>query len=469
MNSKYALSSFFLNGIKSKALPKQIYYATLINTHVCFRLTLFLCCLGMFSKEAGAQKVIRLSIKQAFTLAVNNNKTIEKYRIESGIAEKLVKEQQEQRLPDAEIHGAYAQITNLTEFRHGLSDRDVTKTIPAIADLTASASLPLYAGSKIKHSIIKAQAEHDIAALKFEQACQEVKIEVADVFLRIYKMTELARLIKESLAEENQRLKEVKSLKAHGAVTNNEILRAELQCSEMQLALMTNQTNIATVNHELRTLLQLPEDERFEIDTVSVLKDSPAFTSYKGYLQVAMENEEMLLSQKQEFLRLTEKRILKSTYYPTISLFSVYGLNYPNYMFFPPSPYLYTLGRIGLEARFNVANLYKNKTRMQIAEKRIQQQKAETEITRNMISNRIFKHFAELEDFKGKTSLSKQAELQAYENYRIVRVKYLNQLALITEMIDADNELLKAKFNTISLRIDAAMKFYELQRAAGIL
>ncbi|MOA42200.1 hypothetical protein D3C78_1642300 [compost metagenome] len=59
--------------------------------------------------------------------------------------------------------------------------------------------------------------------------------------------------------------------------------------------------------------------------------------------------------------------------------------------------------------------------------------------------------------------------MQANENYRIVRMKYLNQLALITDMIDADNSLLEAKFTDVSAKVDAQLKYYQLQHAAGIL
>ena len=36
-------------------------------------------------------------------------------------------------------------------------------------------------------------------------------------------------------------------------------------------------------------------------------------------------------------------------------------------MFFPPSPYLYSLGQIGIELRYNLSELYKNSTKMEIA------------------------------------------------------------------------------------------------------
>ena len=42
-------------------------------------------------------------------------------------------------------------------------------------------------------------------------------------------------------------------------------------------------------------------------------------------------------------------------------------------------------------------------------------------------------------------------------------------MVLITEMVDADNALLQAKYTKIATRIDAAMKHYELLHTAGLL
>ena len=58
---------------------------------------------------------------------------------------------------------------------------------------------------------------------------------------------------------------------------------------------------------------------------------------------------------------------------------------------------------------------------------------------------------------------------QATENYRIVKLKYLHQLALITEMLDADNALLQARFDLLTARINTTVKHRRLLYASGQL
>jgi outer membrane protein len=416
-----------------------------------------------------AQQSGKITLAQALALAMKDNKTILHARLQEDIAREDIKEKQELKLPEVDFHGSYARITDLTEFKHGLGDKAVTQTIPVIADLTASAKMPLYTGGKIKYSIKKAEQESDVAALRLQKAINDISIEVTGTFLRVYKMMELQKLILENIKEEEDRLHEVKAFRAHGTVTKNEVLRAELQLSDMQLALMTNKRNIAIGIHDLQTLLQLPEDDTLEIDTSGVLTSTLHFGDYEMYLHAALQKEEMQMARRQQEIRETELRITKGNYYPSVHLFASYGANYPNYMFFPPNPYLYTLGKVGVEATFSISGLYKNRTKMHMAHKQAEAQQVQTDIVKNRVTDEVFRQYMQYQDIHDKIAVTEKAVRQASENYRIIKVKYLNQLALITDMIDADNELLQSRFNMVSTRIDAVMKYHELLHASGLL
>lgn len=106
---------------------------------------------------------------------------------------------------------------------------------------------------------------------------------------------------------------------------------------------------------------------------------------------------------------------------------------------------------------------------MAIATKRFEEEQLETKILSDVVSDRVFAQYTRYEEILDRIPVNQKAVIQATENYRIVRLKYKNQLALMTDMIDADNALLDAQFNSISTKIDALMHYYELQYAAGLL
>ena len=58
---------------------------------------------------------------------------------------------------------------------------------------------------------------------------------------------------------------------------------------------------------------------------------------------------------------------------------------------------------------------------------------------------------------------------QAEENYRIMYNRYMNQLAILTDLLDADNLRLNAELKLTTARTQVIYTYYELQRAIGKL
>lgn len=138
-------------------------------------------------------------------------------------------------------------------------------------------------------------------------------------------------------------------------------------------------------------------------------------------------------------------------------------------MFFPPVSNLYRFGAIGINVKVSLANFYKNKEKMAIASEKINIAKLEVEEKEEQIRNDVFRATRLYQEAIEKIEIAKEAIEQAKENYRIVKLKYANQLSLITELIDADNAYLEAQSNLISLQINKQLKYYQLQFILGNL
>jgi outer membrane protein len=423
--------------------------------------------LGFSNLKAQQNNVI--SLQEALKIAKENNISIQKSQLEIQLSEENIKENKELRLPDVEISGVYSRITNLTEFKDGfLKGKDVVHTIPEIYDVKTDFKMPIYAGNKINNAIEMARQQSKIAQVQKEKVVNDVQLEVIATYLGIYKLMELQKIIDENIKEEHNRLKEVQSLQKHGTLTKNEVIRAELQLSDRELSALSNTKNIQILLHNFKTLLQLPEQQEIIIDTTESI-DENGIDPYDFYMHHALENEEMRIASQEVNIRKTELNLVKGNYYPRINFFGNYALKYPNYMFFPPDPYLYSLGQIGIEASFDLSGLYKNKTKVQMANTKIELQKAQSKLVQDKVQDELFKNHTQYQEVVDKFEVVDKALELANENYRIVKLKYLNQLVLITEMVDADNALLQAKYNKIATRIDAAMKHYQLLHTAGLL
>lgn len=448
-----------------------MFLKTTNSTEDCFLKIVLIFLIVLTFSNLQAQEIHSVSLSEAVKLAKENNKKILRSQLETTLSEQNIKERKELRLPDIELNGVYSRITNITEFKGSgfLKDKEVTKAIPEIYEVNSTFKMPIYAGNKINNAIKIANQENEIAKIKSEKTENDIELEVVANYLAIYKMMELQKIFEENIKEEKSRLKEVQSLQKHGTVTKNEVIRAELQLSDRELSSLTNSKNIKIALHDLKTLIQIPENEEVAIDTTANMDEMKGLDPYDFYLNKAFNNEEMRIASQELNIKKTELKLVKGNYLPTVNFFGNYGFYYPNYKFFPPNPYLYTLGQIGIEAHFDLSALYKNKTKVEQATTQIEWQKMQTEIIKDEIQDKLFKEHTQYQEILEKFVVVDKALDLANENYRIVKLKYLNQLVLITEMVDADNALLQAKYNKISTRLDAILKHYELLHTAGIM
>lgn len=437
---------------------KRIYYALMYAVLVHHK--------SLYAQQQPTEK-LKINLSDALILAKTNNRHIQKAKLNSAVSHELIKERKEIQLPEIDLHSSYYRMSNLVEFQP--NERVHYQTIPEIYDLTINAKMPIYMGNKIQYSIQKAVKEHELAEIQVEKVSNDQQIAVIQTYLGLCKLKEFKKLLIENLKEEEERLKVVKAFLKNGTVTKEEVLQAELQRSDMQLAYISNDRNIAVFTKDLKTLLQIPEQDLLEIDTEEIFLNNKNFAPLEAYLAKAINKEEIRIAQTTTEISILERKEVKANYYPTVSFFGTFGYNYPNYMlfFFPPHAFLYSLGKAGIDINFSLSTLFKNKTKMTIASQKIQMSQIQKEIVKDEVNDNVFRKYTALIETKDKIDITEQAIVQAEENYRIIKQKYLNQHALHTEMMDADNALLRTKYNNLSLKIEAFAKFYDLQYACG--
>ena len=71
--------------------------------------------------------------------------------------------------------------------------------------------------------------------------------------------------------------------------------------------------------------------------------------------------------------------------------------------------------------------------------------------------------------FKGVDALFGLSEEQAEENYRIMQNRYLNQLAILTDLLDANSVRLNVELQLVTARTRVIYTYYQLQKACGRL
>lgn len=412
-----------------------------------------------------------LGLQQAIEIGLKNNKNIRISHLKQEMSITKEKDLKMEKLPDIEFHTSYHQVTNLFQYQDGVFNKPTKyDAINGMYDFTLSASIPVYMGGKIKNTEKKAAIDTDISALRTHLDERQLKMEVITAFLQIHHLKEQQSLINDKMKEDSVNIKQVKSLKANGVVTVNEVLRTSLQLSNHKMSWTELDNDIQIAEHKLKTILSLPEQQEMHVDTEDLISDKAAIPYIDELTETALnKNESVEITHKNLSLKELDQKITKANYLPKITAGGEYFLKYPNMMFFPPEPYAYRLGMIGLNLTYPIENLYKNKYKMQEARENIDLAKLQIEENEEKVRHNVFEAYKKFEETDQKVKIAEEAIDQAKENYRIVRTKYANKLSLITELIDADNTYLEAESNLISVKINRQLKYYQLQYMIGNL
>ncbi|KKB49677.1 hypothetical protein HMPREF1212_02836 [Parabacteroides sp. HGS0025] len=280
----------------------------------------------------------------------------------------------------------------------------------------------------------------------------------------LYKQKEVfARNVEESA----RRLEDIRRLKKEGIVTRNDELRSELQLTNDQLAYREANDNIAIVSQQLDVVLGLDETLLLQPDT-GLLYTAVSLESSDEYVRQAYDNyPELQIARYNTRLAENDIRLSKADYLPSLSLRAANTLARP--LSTTMEDMFSNNWNIALSLSYNLSSLYQNKHKVHEARQYVNIRKNREEQVRQDIRVNVksawIKHHEALDRVEALLLSVRQAE----ENYRIVRNRYLNQLSILTDLLDASSIRLEAELQLTNARTEVIYSYYQLMRSCGNL
>lgn len=417
-----------------------------------------------------AQEAKTLTLKDAINLSITNSRQLKlnKAKVDEAIAN--VKEANDRRLPDFGVSaaGLYLPIKpDISLPKSSGSSSSGGTTIPTINQAYyafASASLPLYTGGKLKYGIESATYLEKAAELDAFSNRGDVIFNTINAYANLYKAKLTVMLIQQDLDESQSRVKDFTNLEKNGLAAKNDLLKVELQSSNIELLLADAQTNwnLACVN--MNILLGLPEQTQLAPDSTDLLEATEVKT-FDDYEQAALQNRnDMKALAYRKKAADVGINVAKSGYYPTVAITGGYvALDVPSFIS------VVNAVDIGIGIDYSLSSLWKTKTKIQQA----QAQTAELQADEDMLDDNIrlmvnqdYQHYLLSQK---KIAVYQVAIDQATENYRITKNKYDNALETTTDLLDADVAALQAQLNYYNARVDALIAYNKLLQTAGLL
>lgn len=270
-----------------------------------------------------------------------------------------------------------------------------------------------------------------------------------------------------NIEEAELRLKDIRQMREEGVLTRNDELRSELQLTNDRLDSCETDHQIVLNSQSLDILLGLDESLVIVPDT-SLLEEALHTGALEYYIQTAYDhNPAMKLAQENTLLARNNVKTVQAEMLPTLSFRIGNTLARPvsNTM----EDYYNNTWSIGVSLSYSLSSLYRNRHNVYEARYDVERQLYGEELQRQVLRNDVraaYVHHKEALERIRALSLSVR---QADENYRIVHNRYLNQLSILTDLLDATSVRLDAELQLIGAKTEAVYTYYELQRICGLL
>lgn len=404
-----------------------------------------------------------MGIEEMFRLADENSKSIQTYRTGKEVADENLKAAKAQRLPDisASLSGSY--------WGNGkLWDRDFSNATKIDMphwgnNFALEAQQVVYAGGAISSGIELAELEKQLAEMDWQKNRQEIRFLLVGHYLNLYKLHNQIEVLHKNLELTDQLIANMQARLEEGTALENDITRYELQRETLRLQLAKVEDACKIANHQLVITLHLPEGTVVQPDTT--LNDSRIQTLSEANWQELAAQNNLNLQQAETGIKINRQRVKmeRSERLPKISLVAAEHLDGPITIEVPVLDNNFNYWYVGVGVKYNISSLFKNNRKLKAARLNVRKAQETYELAQEQTNHAVQESYVNfLTSFTDLRTQQKSVEL-ADQNYSVTSNRYQNDLALLTDMLDASNMKLSADLGLVNARINVIYNYYKMK------
>ena len=187
-----------------------------------------------------------------------------------------------------------------------------------------------------------------------------------------------------------------------------------------------------------------------------------------SFLTTTNASKQQISEQNTALTALGIKKV-KANVRPTLGVTGNFTFANPQIFLYPYNDSWYTLGLIGLKASFPISSLYHNTHKLRKAKLEHEKEEIAHHHINDQIKQEVKEAYLRYQEALIEIDVNEKNKQFAKENARIIKNTYFNKTALVTDLLDADIQVLRTQFELEASKINAQNKYYLLQLAKGIL
>lgn len=416
--------------------------------------------------DAAAQTQRSMTIGELFGLVETGSKTLRMQKTGVDVAIRGIEEARSRRLPDINASLAASYNGNVL-----MTDRDFGNarglSQPHFGNSFAlEAQQVVYAGGAISSGIRLAELQRAQSENAVEMTRNQMRFIALGQYLELLKLENGIKVYDSNIALTEKLIADIKSRQAQGMALKNDVTRYELQMESLKLGKRRLEDQKSIMNHQLCNTIGLENTIVVPSMTLDNIEDDNLM---EKDLQAEAAGNSPQIRQAALGVKMAEQqlKLAKSEMLPKVAIVAADNFTGPFNYDIPPIDKNFNVWYVGVGVKYSISSLFKSNKSVRKAKEQLRQSHDTHAMAGEAVDNSMQQAYTmHRQAFAELHTQQKSVEL-AQQNYNVVNNRYLNQLALITDMIDASNIKLNAELQEINARINIAYTYYNIRYVAG--
>lgn len=408
-----------------------------------------------------------MTISQLFQKVEDNSKTLRTSLSGVEAAHLGIEAAKSKKLPDLDASLSFSYIGNAL-----ITDRDFCNVhglkSPHFGNNFAfQAQQVVYAGGAINAGIKLAELGKQQAEVGVKLTRQQIRFIALGQYLDLYKIDNRIKVYEKNIELTRQLIDDIKEKQTQGMALKNDITRYELQMESLKLGLTALRNNRSILNHQLCNTLGMNQDA--EIIPDATIADKTYGKEGEAYWQTAGTLNSPLLEQSSNAIRIAEQKekIAKSDLLPKVAFVAADNFDGPILFELPPVDKNLNVWYVGVGVKYSLSSLFKSNKRIKQATVETRQAKEAHAVQAEQLNNNMQAAYVQYQQTYVELETQRKSVELAQQNYDVMNARYLSQLALVTDMVDASNLKLNAELSEVDARINIVYAYYRMKYVAG--
>ena len=413
---------------------------------------------------AGAKKI---RLDEAILLGIQNNKQLKIANTNLAIANENVSQAKIAKMPRIGVSAGYTYIGD-PKLYEGFYENNITVDyFNHMGFANVVSSMPIYSGGAINERVEQQKLLSQMQESVVKMTESDVKNAITEQYFTLEKLYRQIEVTKQNIINTDLRISQLKSRVNNGQNLKSDLLRTELQQSNFKVSVFRSTNTIELVSNYLDILIGYPTNTILKPEVTESMIPREEMNLQQSLDEAFLNREEIKRAEVGIKFSESSLSLTKSGFRPNINASLILNTEYPAQ--WPSYVNILNYWAAGLSLNWDVSSFYNLKHRISGDKLEIDKSNIALAVTKDQISTEVKNAYVRYVESKENIKTFKKDVELSMSNYKIVKSRYDNDFALISEIVDAELQLNNSRISLVNANLDLIIQYYSLQYAMGKL